>query len=133
MASPTPSHGRRPRSKAAAPTDRSGRPQDDVLPFDRLDRAALPVAGGKAANLGEMARAGLPVPPGFCVATAAYARVADAAPGLEGVLAALPTVPAGDNARLEALAGQARAALTAAPVPADIAAAIAHASRALGE
>src|SRR5262249_132469 len=30
------------------------------------------LAGGKAANLGEMLRAGLPVPPGFVVTTAAY-------------------------------------------------------------
>ena len=27
-----------------------------VLPFHNIDRAALPVAGGKAANLGEMIR-----------------------------------------------------------------------------
>src|SRR5215475_610580 len=30
------------------------------------------LAGGKAANLGEVLRAGLPVPPGFVVTTAAY-------------------------------------------------------------
>ncbi|WIY83337.1 PEP/pyruvate-binding domain-containing protein [Propionimicrobium sp. PCR01-08-3] len=30
--------------------------------------------GGKGANLGECARAGLPVPPGFCVTAAAYAE-----------------------------------------------------------
>jgi phosphohistidine swiveling domain-containing protein len=30
------------------------------------------VAGGKGANLGEMATAGLPVPPGFCLTAAAY-------------------------------------------------------------
>ena len=29
-------------------------------------------AGGKAANLGELVRAGLPVPPGFVVTTEAY-------------------------------------------------------------
>src|SRR3954469_21226387 len=30
------------------------------------------LAGGKGANLGELLRAGLPVPPGFVVTTAAY-------------------------------------------------------------
>src|SRR5690242_19478160 len=30
------------------------------------------LAGGKAAHLGELLRAGLPVPPGFVVTTAAY-------------------------------------------------------------
>src|SRR5690349_21596840 len=37
----------------------------------------LAVAGGKAANLGALIGAGFPVPPGFCVTTAAYQRVAD--------------------------------------------------------
>ncbi|ONI81184.1 phosphoenolpyruvate synthase [Actinosynnema sp. ALI-1.44] len=39
--------------------------------------------GGKAANLGELTRAGLPVPPGFCVTTDAYREVAAAA-GADG-------------------------------------------------
>ena len=43
-----------------------------VLPFGAIDHATLPFTGGKAANLGELARAGLPVSPGFCVTTAAY-------------------------------------------------------------
>jgi pyruvate,water dikinase len=37
-----------------------------------LDRDAVARAGGKAANLGELIRAGLPVPPGFVVTTDAY-------------------------------------------------------------
>src|SRR5215213_1004935 len=57
-----------------------------VLPLDAVDRGALPVVGGKGANLGVLTRAGLPVPPGFCVTTAAYEAVAAAAPGLADVL-----------------------------------------------
>ena len=34
--------------------------------------ATLSTAGGKAQNLAKLARAGLPVPPGFIVTTAAY-------------------------------------------------------------
>ena len=34
----------------------------------------LPDVGGKAANLGELMRAGLPVPAGFCLTTRAYRR-----------------------------------------------------------
>jgi len=37
-----------------------------------LDKTDLPIAGGKGANLGALLRAGLPVPPGFCVITTAY-------------------------------------------------------------
>ena len=43
--------------------------------FGRHD---LEPAGGKAANLGELVRAGLPVPPGFVVTTAAYREFVDA-------------------------------------------------------
>lgn len=40
--------------------------------FSDLNRSDLPLAGGKGANLGDMVRAGLPVPPGFVLLTPAY-------------------------------------------------------------
>ncbi|MBS7643064.1 phosphoenolpyruvate synthase [Candidatus Bathyarchaeota archaeon] len=40
--------------------------------FEELTRADIPIAGGKGANLGEMIRAGIPVPPGFVVTAEAY-------------------------------------------------------------
>jgi pyruvate,water dikinase len=43
-----------------------------TIPFEALGRDDLALAGGKGANLGELRRAGLPVPPGFVVATPAY-------------------------------------------------------------
>lgn len=48
------------------------------LVLDLRDVAAdmLPLAGGKAVNLGILIRAGLPVPPGCCLTTEAYGRVA---------------------------------------------------------
>src|SRR5690606_34581207 len=58
----------------------------DVLPFEEIDRQSLPLVGGKGANLGEMYRAGLPVPPGFCVTTAAYRRITDELQEMEGWL-----------------------------------------------
>ena len=49
---------------------------DDALVLDLADVSADRVAavGGKAANLGELIRAGFDVPPGFCVTTEAYRR-----------------------------------------------------------
>ena len=38
-----------------------------VLDLPEIDAHALSLAGGKAANLGELLRAGLPVPPGVCI------------------------------------------------------------------
>src|SRR3712207_6720382 len=103
-----------------------------VLPFENLDRAALPNAGGKAANLGELIRAGLPVPPGFCVTTAAYELVAEGA-GLDRVLADLAETPPDEGARLAELAAAARARLLEAPVPEALALAISAAYGGLGD
>src|SRR6266480_3372804 len=50
-----------------------------VRSLDELTAADLPEAGGKGANLGELRRAGFPVPPGFVITTAAYALAAEAA------------------------------------------------------
>ena len=47
-----------------------------VLHFQELDRTKLIVAGGKAANLGELYKIkGIQVPEGFCVTTEAYKRI----------------------------------------------------------
>ena len=43
-----------------------------VIPFSKLSKEDIPIAGGKGANLGELTTAGLPVPPGFVITTKAY-------------------------------------------------------------
>lgn len=43
-----------------------------VRPLGELSSTDLAIAGGKGANLGELVRAGFPVPDGFVVTTAAY-------------------------------------------------------------
>src|SRR6266487_4352341 len=58
-----------PQPKRAYPSDEAAL----VVPLDAVDRTSLLVVGGKAANLGELIKAGFPVPAGFCVTTAAYA------------------------------------------------------------
>ncbi|WP_297551352.1 phosphoenolpyruvate synthase [Thermococcus sp.] len=40
--------------------------------FEELSKEDVPLVGGKGANLGELTRAGIPVPPGFCVTAEAY-------------------------------------------------------------
>src|SRR5215203_3806330 len=103
-----------------------------VLSFGDVDRAALPIVGGKAANLGELTWAGLPVPAGFCVTTAAYELVAGDA-GLRQILEDLAEAPSEDTARLVELAAAARAALLVAPIPKDVSEAIGEAYRGLGD
>ena len=103
-----------------------------TVPFAELDRAALPFVGGKGANLGELTRAGFPVPAGFCVTTAAYDLVAGDA-NLEPILAALTETRPDDTTRLSELAAAARAALLEAPIPEDLSRAIANAYEGWGD
>jgi pyruvate,water dikinase len=46
----------------------------EVIPLDAIGSDDLPLVGGKALSLAQLLRAGLPVPPGFCVTTQAYRR-----------------------------------------------------------
>ncbi len=43
-----------------------------VIPFEKLRKEDSRLAGGKNANLGELAAAGFPVPPGFAITSKAY-------------------------------------------------------------
>jgi phosphohistidine swiveling domain-containing protein len=85
-----------------------------VRSLDELTATDLPEAGGKGANLGELRRAGFPVPDGFVITTAAYALAAEAA----GVTGENPA--------------SARVRLAASPVPTGIADAVREAYRGLG-
>lgn len=46
-----------------------------IVDFKQVDKNDGGLVGGKGANLGEMARSGFPVPPGFIVTSAAYFNV----------------------------------------------------------
>ncbi|MBA4493385.1 phosphoenolpyruvate synthase [Paenactinomyces guangxiensis] len=54
-----------------------------VLHFGEIDRHTFPAVGGKGANLGEMYKAGFPVPPGFCITTSAYRHFIKASSEME--------------------------------------------------
>jgi pyruvate,water dikinase len=46
--------------------------------LEELDKDSVAVAGGKGANLGELAHAGFPVPPGFVITAPAYLQAMEA-------------------------------------------------------
>lgn len=101
-----------------------------VAPLDGLERTLLSAVGGKAAQLGELIRAGFAVPAGFCVTTTAYARVSASA-DLDALLAELSTVPPTDIVRQAALAAAVRSAILQTLVPSDITSAILETYQAL--
>ncbi len=46
-----------------------------IRPFSTLSKHDVGIAGGKGASLGEMTKAGIPVPPGFVILASAYNRL----------------------------------------------------------
>jgi|GEM_PF-6804098 len=80
-------------------------------------RATLPLAGGKGASLARLAGAGLPVPDGFYVTTAAY-QLFVTENGLQSrILAALQTADPAQPATLETASAQIGALFAAALIP----------------
>jgi lysophospholipase L1-like esterase len=102
-----------------------------VLPL--MDAAAsLAAAGGKGASLARMAAAGLPVPSGFHVTTAAYRRFVDANGLQESILTAVSAARSEEPATLDDAARQIAALFAAGAVPGDVAGAIGDAYATLG-
>ncbi|MFO7259628.1 MAG: phosphoenolpyruvate synthase [bacterium] len=101
--------------------------------FDELGKGDVAVAGGKGANLGEMARAGLPVPPGFVITVDAYARFFEASGVAAEVSRRLERLDVDDPVQLRRTAESAQALIRRARVPDDVRAAILDAYRTLSE
>jgi pyruvate,water dikinase len=103
-----------------------------ILPFERISAADLPRVGGKGANLGEMARAGFPVPPGFCVTTAAFDEFLAGCGALQPLYAELEALDGKDVEAARRVAESTRATLERAPLPPAVADAVLAAWRELG-
>ena len=96
------------------------------------DAAGAGTVGGKAASLGELARAGVAVPPGFAVTAAAF-TAAMAVVDADGTLrAGIEALPAGDVAQIARAAARFRAVVAQAPLPSEVAAAVEAGYAALG-
>lgn len=104
-----------------------------VFRLDEVDAAATVVVGGKAANLGELARIdGVRVPPGFCVTTAAYERARAEATELDALVGRLADIDGGDRPAIAELGAAIRRSIEALAVPDDVARAAAAALATFG-
>ncbi len=91
-----------------------------------------PAAGGKGASLGELWRAGVRVPAGYVVTTAAFERFLQALdPGGE-IRRAIGRLAPDDVAAIARVTARVRAAIAAARMPPEVAAAIEGCYQALG-
>ncbi|MGY1708431.1 PEP/pyruvate-binding domain-containing protein [Geodermatophilus sp. SYSU D00758] len=105
-----------------------------VLHLSEVGRRDVALVGGKGASLGELLRAGISVPTGFTVTTAAFRRtVADLTVDGEPVPARVAALDPADAEGLAAATARIRQAVEAAPLAAEVADAIAAGYAALGE
>ncbi|RME70352.1 MAG: hypothetical protein D6776_11815 [Planctomycetota bacterium] len=90
-----------------------------IIAFDAIEPSHQPLVGGKGAQLGELRRAGFPVPDGFCLTTEAmraFVRQGELYPRLERIIARL--VEGGLDARESwAFLGETRRLMARTPLP----------------
>jgi pyruvate, water dikinase len=98
-----------------------GGPGFAVSLIDARDPALV---GGKGASLGELARAGIGVPPGFVVTVDGFAAALAAVDASGALRAQLEALGAGDGALLARACAALRARITEAPLPSSVADAI---------
>lgn len=102
-----------------------------ILPFDALSREDVRTAGGKGANLGEMTRAGLPVPPGFVISAQAFGSAM--APVRERLRELWSRINPDDARSLATLSQELRETVHQAPIPEALRTAVLDAYHGLGE
>ncbi|MGO8946537.1 MAG: phosphoenolpyruvate synthase [Ktedonobacterales bacterium] len=85
--------------------------------FEEIGKSDVPVAGGKGANLGEMLQAGLPVPPGFVIAAAAYHAFIDHAKLRDEIAGEIDVLDIDDRQALERLSERIQGQIMTASVP----------------
>ncbi|MEK6978763.1 MAG: phosphoenolpyruvate synthase [Candidatus Micrarchaeota archaeon] len=92
----------------------------NIMWFEELSKANLAEAGGKGANLGEMTRAGFPIPPGFVVTSAAYYKHLDAN-NLRGAISAiLSNLDVEDSDSLNAASEKIKTLIIEGKIPEDV-------------
>ncbi len=77
-----------------------------VLPFKNLDKHDTPLVGGKNANLGEMTKAGFPVPNGFAITIHAYDMFLEENKIVDRIYSILKTTDVNDPVQLNSASRQ---------------------------
>jgi phosphohistidine swiveling domain-containing protein len=101
--------------------------------FHEVGVADVGLAGGKGANLGEMASAGLPVPPGFCLTAAAYREFIQATGVDESIRSILTETRLDEPADVEAKSAHIRSLIVEQQVPSMMAQQVLDAYHRLGQ
>jgi len=89
--------------------------------FKDLHKDSINIAGGKGANLGEMANLNLPIPDGFAVNAQTYKKYLDKTKIQDRILELLKDLDIEDNNKLQATAKQIQQLVVSTPIPEEIA------------
>jgi rifampicin phosphotransferase len=93
---------------------------DYVLFFDEVDVSRIQQVGGKGANLGELCKAGFPVPEGFCITTRAYLDFIQSGREMDSLLDELNCLNPDDLDGLREMGRRIRDHLTRLEIPGEI-------------
>lgn len=107
-------------------------PKNFVVWFKDVDKEDIGTVGGKGANLGEMTKAGFPVPNGFIVTAQAYFHFLDEAHLRDDLSDLLHNLDVGNSKALEAASVEIQKRITRSKFPQDIATEVMHAYFKLG-
>lgn len=92
-----------------------------VVWFKEVDKEDIALVGGKGANLGEMTKAGFPVPNGFIVTSTAYKHFLDETHLRSKIESALHRMDVSDSKALDLVSKTVRNLITGSEFPRDIA------------
>lgn len=98
----------------------SGAAAAAILSFEEIGREDVASTGGKGASLGELLRAGIRVPPGFVVTTAAYQAFLSAADPMGEMVGSMSALEEDDLDAIERASARARAKVTASELPSGL-------------
>lgn len=100
--------------------------------FNEVDKDDVGLVGGKGANLGELTRAGIPVPSGFILTSHAYFSFLDQTGLREEIASRLFSLDVNDSARLQRAAAEIRELIGGGRMPAEVASQISRCYREMG-
>ena len=92
-----------------------------ILWFDEVAKEDIPTVGGKGANLGEMIKARIPVPPGFIVTVNAYYDFIQRSNITGKIRDLLQPLDVSDSKQLQQIAEEVKMLIRKTPMPSDIA------------
>ncbi len=88
--------------------------------LEEVNKDDVPYVGGKAANLGELLRAGIRVPPGYVVTAEAYKKFMEETGLYPKILELIKSIDVNDEAQLEEVSRKIKQLILDTPMPKDL-------------